>query len=154
VTDCAAHQQSSEKHAVYHRGEEDRSMYSDKVMEHFRNPRNIGVIDDANVIIQVGEPSCGDSLLLFLKIEDDVLADVKFRIKGCGAAIVTYSMATEMAKGKKLEEVLMLTDEQVAAALDGLPEEKMHCSSIAIGILHEGILRYLSAAWEKDRDDS
>ncbi len=94
-------------------------------MEHFKNPRNIGVIDDADIIIQVGEPSCGDSLLLFLKIENDILADVKFRIKGCGAAIATSSLATEMAKGKKLEEVLALTDEQVAAALDGLPEEKM-----------------------------
>ena len=100
-------------------------MYTDKVMEHFKNPRNIGVIDDADIIIQVGEPSCGDSLLLFLKIENDILADVKFRIKGCGAAIATSSLATEMAKGKKLEEVLALTDEQVAAALDGLPEEKM-----------------------------
>jgi nitrogen fixation NifU-like protein len=129
-------------------------MYSEKVMEHFKNPRNIGVIDDADVIIQVGEPSCGDSLLLFLKIEDDILSDVKFKILGCGAAIATSSMATEMAKGKRLEDVLTLTDEHVAAALDGLPEEKMHCSSIAVGALHEGILRYLSAAWEKDRDDS
>jgi nitrogen fixation NifU-like protein len=118
------------------------------------NPRNIGVIDDADVIIQVGEPSCGDALLLFLKIEDDILADVKFRIKGCGAAIATSSMATEMAKGKRLEEVLALTDQEVAEALGGLPEEKMHCSSIAVGALHEGILRYLSAKWEKERDDS
>jgi nitrogen fixation NifU-like protein len=128
-------------------------MYTEKAMEHFLNPRNLGVIDDADVIIQVGEPSCGDALLLFLKIEDDVLVDVKFKILGCGAAIATSSMATQMAKGKKLEEVLALTDQQVAEALDGLPEEKMHCSSIAVGALHEGILRYLSAAWNKERED-
>lgn len=125
-------------------------MYTETAMEHFINPRNIGVIDNADVIIQVGDPSCGDSLLLFMKIEDDVLIDVKFRIKGCGAAIATSSMATQMAKGKKLEEVLKLTNQEVASALDGLPEEKMHCSSIAVGALHEGILRYLSASVEKE----
>ncbi len=125
-------------------------MYTEKAMEHFLNPRNLGVIDDADVVIRVGEPSCSDALLLFLKIEDDVLVDVKFKIKGCGAAIATSSMATQMAKGKKLEEVLALTDQEVAAALDGLPEEKMHCSSIAVGALHEGIFRYLSADWEKE----
>jgi nitrogen fixation protein NifU and related proteins len=126
-------------------------LYTDKVMEHFKNPRNIGVIDDADVIVQVGEPSCGDALFLFVKIDNDIIVDVKFRIKGCGAAIATSSMATEMARGKNLEDVLALTDEQVAAALDGLPEEKMHCSSMAVGALHEGILRYLSAEWEKQR---
>ena len=129
-------------------------MYNQKAMEHFLNPRNLGVIDDADVIIQVGEPSCGDALLLFLKIEDDVLVDVKFKIKGCGAAIATSSMATQMAKGKKLEEVLALTDQEVAEALEGLPEEKMHCSSIAVGALHEGILRYLSAESEKEHGKS
>jgi nitrogen fixation NifU-like protein len=129
-------------------------MYTEKAMEHFLNPRNLGVIDDADVVIQVGEPSCGDALLLFLKIEDDVLVDVKFKIKGCGAAIATSSMATEMAKGKKLEEVLALTDQEVAEALEGLPEEKMHCSSIAVGALHEGILRYLATDWEKEHGRS
>jgi nitrogen fixation NifU-like protein len=79
---------------------------------------------------------------------------VKLRIKGCGAAIASSSLATEMAKGKRLEEVLMLTDEQVAAALDELPEEKLHCSNLAVGALHEGILSYLSAVGEKDSDDS
>jgi nitrogen fixation protein NifU and related proteins len=125
-------------------------LYSEKVMEHFKNPRNIGEIDDAHVTLEVGDPNCGDCLLLFIKIENDVLADVKFRIKGCGAAIATSSMATEMAKGKKLDEVLALTDEQVAAALDGLPEEKMHCSSLAVGALHEGVLSYLAAVEEKE----
>ncbi len=129
-------------------------MYNEKAMEHFLNPRNVGVIDNADVVIQVGEPSCGDALLLFLKIEDDVLVDVKFKIKGCGAAIATSSMATQMAKGKRLEEVLALTDQQVADALEGLPEEKMHCSSIAVGALHEAILRYMSAEWEKERGKS
>jgi nitrogen fixation NifU-like protein len=128
-------------------------MYNEKAMEHFLNPRNMGVIDNADVIIQVGKPSCGDALLLFLKIEDDVLVDVKFKILGCGAAIATSSMATQMAKGKRLEEVLALTDQQVAAALDGLPEEKMHCSSLAVGALHEGILRYLSVAGEVENPD-
>ena len=113
-------------------------MYSDKVMEHFKNPRNIGVMDDADVVIQVGEPSCHDSLLLFLKI----------------AAIATSSIATEMAKGKSLVDVLMLTDEQVTAALDGLPQEKIHCSIIAVKALQEGILRYLSAEWKKEFEDS
>jgi nitrogen fixation NifU-like protein len=128
-------------------------LYTEKVMEHFKNPRNIGVIEDADVIIQVGDPSCGDSLLLFLKIENDIIADVKFRIKGCGAAIATSSMATEMVKGKSLEEALALTDERVADALDGLTEEKMHCSSLAVGALHAGILRYLSPAGEAGNPD-
>lgn len=118
-------------------------MYTETVMDHFMNPRNVGVIEDAEIIIQVGDPSCGDSLLLFLKIENDVVADAKFRIKGCGAAIATSSMTTEMVKGMRLEEALALTDEQVADALGGLPEEKMHCSSLAVGAIHAGILRYL-----------
>jgi len=119
-------------------------------MDHFKNPRNIGVIEDASVIIQVGDPKCGDSLLLFLKIEKDIIADVKFKIKGCGAAIATSSMATEMIKGMRLEEALAVTDEQVAEALGGLPAEKIHCSSLAVGAVHAGILRYLSPAMESE----
>jgi len=119
-------------------------MYPAIVMEHFLNPRNVGVIEDAEVIIQVGDPSCGDSLLLFLKIENDVISDAKFRIKGCGAAIATSSMTTEMVKGMTLEGALALTDEQVAEALGGLPEEKLHCSSLAVGAVHAGIMRYNS----------
>jgi len=119
-------------------------MYPAIVMEHFLNPRNVGVIDDAEIIIQVGDPTCGDSLLLFLKIDNDVISDAKFRIKGCGAAIATSSMTTEMVKGKSLEEALALTDVEVAEALGGLPDEKMHCSSLAVGAIHAGILRYIS----------
>lgn len=124
-------------------------MYTEQVMDHFMNPRNIGVIEDASVIIQVGDPTCGDSLLLFLKLENDIVTDVKFKIKGCGAAIATSSMTTEIVKGMRLEEALAVTDEQVAEALGGLPEEKIHCSSLAVGAVHAGILRYLSPA-EKD----
>jgi nitrogen fixation NifU-like protein len=94
-------------------------------MDHFMNPRNIGIIEDANAIIQVGDPTCGDSLLLFLTIENDSVLDVKFRIKGCAAAIATSSMTTEMVKGLTVEEALALTDEQVADALGGLPTLSM-----------------------------
>lgn len=119
-------------------------MYPEIAMDHFLNPRNVGVIEDAEIIIQVGDPTCGDSLLLFLKIDNEVISDAKFRIKGCGAAIATSSMTTEMVKGKSLEEALALTDVEVAEALGGLPEEKMHCSSLAVGAIHAGILRYIS----------
>ncbi len=119
-------------------------MYPEIAMDHFLNPRNVGVIEDAEIIIQVGDPTCGDSLLLFLKVDNDVICDAKFRIKGCGAAIATSSMTTEMVKGKTLEEALAMTDVQVAEALGGLPEEKMHCSSLAVGAIHAGILRYIS----------
>jgi len=119
-------------------------MYPAIVMEHFLNPRNVGVIEDAEIIIQVGDPTCGDSLLLFLKIDNDVISDAKFRIKGCGAAIATSSMTTEMVKGMTLDEALALTDVQVAKALGGLPDEKIHCSSLAVGAIHAGILRYIS----------
>lgn len=119
-------------------------MYPAIVMEHFLNPRNVGVIEDAEIIVQVGDPTCGDSLLLFLKVDNDVISDAKFRIKGCGAAIATSSMTTEMVKGKSLEVALALTDVEVAEALGGLPDEKMHCSSLAVGAIHAGILRYIS----------
>jgi len=125
-------------------------LYTEQVMDHFMNPRNIGVIEDASVIIQVGDPTCGDSLLLFLKLENDIVTDVKFKIKGCGAAIATSSMTTEIVKGMRLEEALAVTDEQVAEALGGLPEEKIHCSSLAVGAVHAGILRYLSPAEEDE----
>jgi len=121
-------------------------MYSDLVMEHFRNPRNVGELDDADVVVQVGDPTCGDVLLLFLKINNDVVTNVKFRILGCGAAIATSSIASELALGKSLDEVLKLTDQDIAAALGGLPEEKEHCSVLAVTALHNGIMRYLAAS--------
>ena len=121
-------------------------MYSDLVMEHFRNPRNVGELDDADVVVQTGDPTCGDVLLLFLKINHDVVTNVKFRIFGCGAAIATSSIASELALGRSLDEVLKLTDQDIAAALGGLPEEKMHCSILAVTALHKGIMRYLAAS--------
>jgi nitrogen fixation NifU-like protein len=121
-------------------------MYSYLVMEHFRNPRNVGELDDADVVVQHGDPTCGDVLLLFLKINDDVVTNVKFRIFGCGAAIATSSIASELALGKSLDEVLKLTDQDIAAALGGLPEEKTHCSILAVTALHTGIMRYLAAS--------
>jgi len=120
-------------------------MYSDLVMEHFRNPRNVGEIEDADVILRVGDLACGDMLLLYLKFDNEVVADVKYRIVGCGAAIATSSMASELARGKSLDEVLKLTDQVIADALGGLPEDKMHCSVLAVTALHTGIMRYLSA---------
>lgn len=118
-------------------------MYSELVMEHFTNPRNVGIIEDADEIVKVGEPSCGDCLLLFLKIRNGMIVDAQFRIKGCAAAIATASMTTEMVKGMTFDAALALTDLQVAQALGGLPEEKLHCSSLAVGAVHAGIMRHL-----------
>lgn len=107
------------------------ALYSEKVMEHFRNPRNVGVIEDANGIGEVGNAKCGDIMKMYLKIEDDVVQDVKFETFGCGSAIASSSMATELIKGKPLSEVRKLTNKAVAEALDGLPAYKMHCSVLA-----------------------
>ena len=107
------------------------ALYSDKVMDHFRNPRNIGVIEDADGIGEVGNAKCGDIMKMYLKIENDTVVDVKFETFGCGSAIASSSMATELIKGKKLDEVRELTNKAVAEALDGLPAYKMHCSVLA-----------------------
>lgn len=107
------------------------SMYSEKVMDHFAHPRNVGELPDANGVGEVGNPKCGDIMRIFLKIEDGIITDVKFKTFGCGAAIATSSMATEMIKGKTLKEALKLTNKAVAEALDGLPPVKMHCSLLA-----------------------
>ncbi len=106
-------------------------MYSDKVMDHFSNPRNVGSLEDASGVGTVGNAKCGDIMQMSLKIEDGVITDVKFKTFGCGAAIATSSMATEMIKGKSVEEALQLTNKAVAEALDGLPPVKMHCSVLA-----------------------
>ncbi len=106
-------------------------LYSEKVMDHFNHPRNVGEIADADGVGQVGNPVCGDIMKMYLKIEDGVIVDVKFKTFGCGSAIATSSMATEMIKGKTIEEVLKLTNAAVAEALDGLPAHKMHCSVLA-----------------------
>ncbi len=118
------------------------ALYSEKVMDHFRNPRNVGVIEDANGIGEVGNAKCGDIMKMYLKIEDDVVQDVKFETFGCGSAIASSSMATEMIKGKPLSEVKQLTNKAVAEALDGLPDYKMHCSVLAEEAIHSALEDY------------
>jgi len=105
--------------------------YSSKVMDHFANPRNVGEIEDADGVGYVGNPVCGDVMQMFIKIENDIIVDAKFKTFGCGAAIATSSMATELIKGKKIEEALKLTNQTVTEALGGLPKVKMHCSVLA-----------------------
>ena len=105
--------------------------YSQKVMEHFANPHNVGEIEDANGIGEIGNAKCGDIMKMYLKIENDIIVDVKFKTYGCGAAIATSSMATEMIKGKPISEALKLTNDAVAEALHGLPAHKLHCSVLA-----------------------
>ena len=107
------------------------ALYSEKVMDHFRNPRNVGVLEDANGIGEVGNAKCGDIMKMYLKIEDGIVQDVKFETFGCASAIASSSMATELIKGKPLDEVMTLTNQAVAEALDGLPAYKMHCSVLA-----------------------
>ncbi|EMS71935.1 Fe-S cluster assembly scaffold protein NifU [Ruminiclostridium cellobioparum] len=106
-------------------------MYSEKVMDHFSNPRNVGEIEDANGVGQVGNAKCGDIMKMYLKIEDNIIVDAKFKTFGCGAAVATSSMATELVKGKTVEEAMKITNKAVAEALDGLPPAKMHCSNLA-----------------------
>ena len=107
------------------------ALYSEKVMDHFRNPRNVGVIEDADAVGEVGNAKCGDIMKMYLKIEDDTIQDVKFETFGCGSAIASSSMATELIKGKPLSEALKLTNKAVTEALDGLPAHKLHCSVLA-----------------------
>lgn len=107
------------------------ALYSEKVMEHFRHPRNVGVIEHADGIGEVGNGKCGDIMKIYLKIEDEMISDVKFETFGCGSAIASSSMATEMIKGKPLSEALLLTNQAVTEALDGLPAHKLHCSVLA-----------------------
>ena len=117
-------------------------MYSEKVMEHFRNPRNVGEIEDPSGVGEVGNPQCGDVMKLFIKVEGDKIIEAKFQTFGCGAAIATSSMVTEMVKGKTLEEALKISNEMVAEALDGLPPVKMHCSVLAEEALRGAIEDY------------
>ena len=107
------------------------ALYSEKVMDHFRNPRNVGVIEDANGVGEVGNAKCGDIMKMYLKIEDEIIKDVKFETFGCGSAIASSSMATELIKGQPVSEAMKLTNKAVAEALDGLPDYKMHCSVLA-----------------------
>ena len=118
-------------------------MYSEKVMDHFENPRNVGEIPDANGVGTVGNAKCGDIMRMYLKVENGIIEDVKFKTFGCGAAIATSSMATEMVKGKTLKEALQLTNKAVAEALDGLPPVKIHCSLLAEEAIHAAVEDYL-----------
>jgi len=117
-------------------------MYSEKVLEHFKNPRNVGEIDNPDGEGTVGNPVCGDMMTIYIKVEDDRINDIKFKTFGCGAAIATTSMTTELAKGKTLDEALTITREQVADALGGLPPVKMHCSNLAADALHDAVKDY------------
>lgn len=132
--------------------------YSEKVMDHFKNPRNVGEIPDANGVGEVGNPQCGDIMKIYLKVENDIIIDVKFKTFGCGSAIASSSMATELIKGKHIDEAWELTNKAVAEALDGLPPVKMHCSVLAEEAIHKAINNYRESVglepWDfKEHDD-
>lgn len=118
------------------------ALYSEKVMDHFRNPRNVGVIDDADGVGEVGNPVCGDIMKIYLKIDNNIIADVKFETFGCGSAIASSSMATELIKGRSLAEALELTNKAVTEALDGLPAHKLHCSVLAEEAIKKAVKDY------------
>jgi nitrogen fixation NifU-like protein len=119
-------------------------VYTEKVMDHFRNPRNMGVIDDADGVGEVGNPTCGDMMRITIKVKDDHLEDIKFQTLGCGAAVATSSIVTEMAKGLTIDEALAISNKDVAEELGGLPTQKMHCSNLAADGLHKAIEDYRS----------
>ena len=125
------------------------ALYSEKVMDHFRNPRNVGVIENADGVGEVGNAKCGDIMKMYLKIDDDVVTDVKFETFGCGSAIASSSMATELIKGKPVAEAMQLTNKAVAEALDGLPDYKMHCSELAEEAIQSALDDYYSKHPEK-----
>ncbi|MBR6477185.1 MAG: Fe-S cluster assembly scaffold protein NifU [Lachnospiraceae bacterium] len=129
------------------------ALYSEKVMDHFRNPRNVGVIEDADGIGEVGNAKCGDIMKMYLKIDDnEVITDVKFETFGCGSAIASSSMATEMIKGQPVSEAMKLTNAAVAEALDGLPDYKMHCSVLAEEAIKSALEDYESKKQGKKED--
>lgn len=116
--------------------------YSKKVLEHFMNPKNTGTIENADGYGKVGNPVCGDLMEMFIKVSQDVITDIKFKTFGCGSAIATSSMVTELAKGKHVDEAMRITRSDVANELDGLPPKKMHCSNLAADALHEVVKDY------------
>ncbi|HOI71485.1 MAG TPA: Fe-S cluster assembly scaffold protein NifU [Methanobacterium sp.] len=124
-------------------------MYSEKVMDHFSNPRNVGEIEEADGIGTVGNPTCGDLMTIYIKVKDNIIEDIKFKTFGCGAAIATSSMVTELAMGKTIEEALEITRNDVANELEGLPPVKMHCSNLAADALHAAIDDYKKKLAEK-----
>ena len=125
------------------------ALYSEKVMDHFRNPRNVGVIEDANAIVEVGNANGGDIMKMYLKIEDGIVQDVKFETFGCGSAIASSSMATELIKGQPVSEVKKLTNKAVTEALDGLPAYKLHCSVLAEEAIQSALEDYQKRTGEK-----
>ena len=128
-------------------------MYSEKVMEHFQNPRNVGEIENADGIGTEGNPTCGDLMTIYIKVEDNIITDIKFKTFGCGAAIATSSMITEMAVGKTIEEALKISRNDVADELEGLPPVKMHCSNLAADALKAAIADYKMKQAEKEQSD-
>ena len=130
------------------------ALYSEKVMDHFMNPRNVGVIEDASGVGEVGNAKCGDIMKSYLKIEDEIIKDVKFETFGCGSAIASSSMATEMILGKSIHEAMALTNKAVAEALDGLPAHKLHCSVLAEEAIKNALKDYFdknNIPYDKDR---
>ena len=130
------------------------ALYSEKVMDHFMHPRNVGTIEDASGVGQVGNAKCGDIMKIYLKIENDIIVDVKFETFGCGSAIASSSMATEMIMGKSIHEALALTNKAVAEALDGLPAHKMHCSVLAEEAIKKALQDYFdknNIPYDKDQ---
>jgi nitrogen fixation NifU-like protein len=125
--------------------------YSKKVMDHFMNPRNVGTIDKPDGYGKVGNPVCGDLMEMYLKVKDDTIEDIKFQTFGCGSAIATSSMVTELAKGKRVDEAMKITRKDVADELEGLPPQKMHCSNLAADALHEAIKDYQSKKGGKEK---
>jgi nitrogen fixation NifU-like protein len=126
-------------------------MYSDKVMDHFQNPRNVGEIENADGVGTEGNPTCGDLMTIYIKVKDNIITDVKFKTFGCGAAIATSSMITEMAVGKTIEEALKISRNDVADELEGLPPVKMHCSNLAADALRAAIADYKMKEAEKEQ---
>lgn len=126
------------------------ALYSEKVMDHFLHPRNVGIIEDANAVGEVGNAKCGDIMKMYMKIEDGTIQDVKFETFGCGSAIASSSMATELIKGKPVSEAMKLTNKAVAEALDGLPAYKMHCSVLAEEAIHAALEDYQKKTGKKE----
>jgi nitrogen fixation protein NifU and related proteins len=119
-------------------------MESEKFLDHARSPRNVGLLEDANVVIQAGDSECDDKQIFFIRIEDDTLQDIRFLIEGCDTTVATASAVTEMVKGQTLDTVLSISDRAIAAALDGLPEEKLHCAEMSALAMHTAVRQYRS----------
>jgi len=124
--------------------------YSEKVIDHFNNPRNAGIIEDASGIGEIGDPSCGDFLKVFIKVENDVVTDVKYQIRGCPAAIACASAMTELAMGKNLDDAMMISEDDIVDVLDGLPEFKIHCSALGATGLRKAIMDYFEKYVNKE----